>query len=230
MDPSDKNIYSPYLKLIDYALGRLEQDGREIVLLDAGCGHSTLLAEQYTRCKEVIGVDLDRIGLNKNKLVTRKIFADLSDIPIPDNSVDIVTSAWVFEHISNPVAFGEEVYRILKPGGYLIFITPNKDGWYAVFAENLPLAIHKKIAKRFYGRDFNDTFPTMYLLNKEEDIDDYLSVPRNFLKIEFIYNDDPKYMGFNIFMRPLAKLWHKIVMTKPMRKERVHVIGMYRRV
>ena len=230
IDPSDVNIYKPYLEMVDFAIERLQKEGREIVLLDAGCGHSTLLEEQYKQCKKVIGVDLDRHGLNKNNLVDQKIMSDLIEIPLPDNSVDIYVSAWVLEHIKKPKKFIKEVNRLLKPGGYFVFITPNKDGWYAVISEAIPDSFHSTIVEKMYKRPADDTFQTYYKLNSREDIDKRLQVPEKFKKIQFVYNDDPKYIGFTWITRPFGLLWHKIVMTKPMRNERLHLIGLYKKL
>lgn len=92
----DKNIYKPYLTAINFAIEQfIKTNGAKPVLLDAGCGHSTVLENEYKKCKEVIGVDLDEAGINKNELVDRRIVSDIIKIPLPDRSVDIIVSAWV---------------------------------------------------------------------------------------------------------------------------------------
>jgi 2-polyprenyl-3-methyl-5-hydroxy-6-metoxy-1,4-benzoquinol methylase len=48
------------------------------------------------------------------------------DITYPDNSYDVVISFDVFEHIKDTAKHLSEVKRVLKPGGYYIFCTPNK--------------------------------------------------------------------------------------------------------
>ncbi|MBA2517593.1 MAG: class I SAM-dependent methyltransferase [Solirubrobacterales bacterium] len=46
--------------------------------------------------------------------------------PLPDGSFDAVVMTEVFEHMRDyPVRSLEEAHRILKPGGYLFFTTPN---------------------------------------------------------------------------------------------------------
>jgi SAM-dependent methyltransferase len=40
----------------------------------------------------------------------------------------------VIEHLINPSVFVKEMYRVLKPGGYMILDTPNLASWHNIFA------------------------------------------------------------------------------------------------
>ena len=53
------------------------------------------------------------------------IVADLKDIPFNDNSVDLVASNSVLEHIYEFQKVIEEVYRILRPNGYFYLCVPS---------------------------------------------------------------------------------------------------------
>jgi ubiquinone/menaquinone biosynthesis C-methylase UbiE len=48
------------------------------------------------------------------------------DIPLPDESVDVVVSFETIEHVEEPRRFVEECHRVLSPGGTLIVSTPNR--------------------------------------------------------------------------------------------------------
>lgn len=50
------------------------------------------------------------------------ILADASNLPIKDNSVDVIINEAVLEHNKNPQALVKEMHRVLKPGG-LIYVT-----------------------------------------------------------------------------------------------------------
>ena len=48
-----------------------------------------------------------------------------SPLPFEDSSFDLVHMAEVIEHLVHPDRAMEEVYRILRPQGYLVLSTPN---------------------------------------------------------------------------------------------------------
>src|SRR5690606_20855873 len=45
----------------------------------------------------------------------------------PDNKFDVITMAHVIEHVSDPMSLLRESYRVLKPGGKLVIVTPNTE-------------------------------------------------------------------------------------------------------
>ncbi len=53
---------------------------------------------------------------------------DLSNIPFPDNSIDLIISEDVFEHVEDYDSAMKEIFRVLKPGGEHIFTVPIHDG------------------------------------------------------------------------------------------------------
>lgn len=53
------------------------------------------------------------------------IISDLQKIPYKDESVDLLVSNSVLEHIYDYNAVVKEIYRVLKPGGYIYLSVPN---------------------------------------------------------------------------------------------------------
>lgn len=47
------------------------------------------------------------------------------DVDIPEGQFDFVWASHVIEHVPDPKAFTEKVFRLLKPGGIFWFWTPN---------------------------------------------------------------------------------------------------------
>jgi len=96
-------------------------------LLDVGCGNGKFLVHMRKLGWEVMGVEPD----SKAVRIARECFklnvfqGRLEKIKFPDNSFDVVTMNHVIEHVPNPVELLAECYRILKPGGKLVVVTPN---------------------------------------------------------------------------------------------------------
>jgi len=52
------------------------------------------------------------------------LIADITRLPIKDNSADVVICEFVLEHVKNPKAVIDEVHRVLKPGGLVYIVVP----------------------------------------------------------------------------------------------------------
>ncbi|PJE65270.1 class I SAM-dependent methyltransferase, partial [Candidatus Saccharibacteria bacterium CG10_big_fil_rev_8_21_14_0_10_47_8] len=109
------------------AAGSLVKDK---VVLDIACGSgygSSILARQAAR---VMGVDLSEPAIEyaqQNYGAANIGFrvGDATDIPIGDESVDVVVSFETIEHIPDYKKFLKEVRRVLKAEGLFIVSTPN---------------------------------------------------------------------------------------------------------
>lgn len=106
---------------------------KDIRILDIGCNYGSLIYNLYKiGYKDVYGIDVDKkrlnMGKNKYKMVSNKMFLYSGKrIPFKDNYFDVVLMFDVMEHIPNLRKYlKNEVYRVLKNKGILIFQTPNK--------------------------------------------------------------------------------------------------------
>lgn len=70
-------------------------------------------------CSEYFG-PYETYGKEKNGILN----VDLMNIPFEDNTLDLVISTEVFEHIPDPYKAFQEVYRVLKKGGSHVFTIP----------------------------------------------------------------------------------------------------------
>ena len=96
-------------------------------LVDLGCGyHGRLLHRLAPRLREGIGIDVsvarDPPAPNVRLVAGR---ADAA-LPLPDESVDVVSCLAVLEHVEAPQVLLAETHRILRPGGALVLTTPSR--------------------------------------------------------------------------------------------------------
>lgn len=118
-----------YEHLHRYALAFGLAKGKRV--LDIACGEgygANLLADVGSK---VIGVDLDAatIAHAKAKYRLRNLHfvrGSCTEIPCPDQSIDLVASFETIEHISEHDAFLSEIKRVLAPGGILVISSPHK--------------------------------------------------------------------------------------------------------
>ena len=102
------------------------------LLLELGCGEGVLgeRIKKESDC-DVYGLDISLSGVNLAK--KRGIIAHVSDLnerlPYQDNFFDLIFSDQVLEHVYQTDSLMSEIFRILKPGGTLITITPNLSFW-----------------------------------------------------------------------------------------------------
>ena len=102
-------------------------------LLDVGCGRGDFLRGFFRYGLKCYGVD--RTNSAKKICPEAEIkVADLEEgLPYEDNIFDIVYSKSVIEHFYYPERLAVEMFRVLKPGGTLIALTPDWEEVYRVF-------------------------------------------------------------------------------------------------
>ncbi|MCK0204326.1 class I SAM-dependent methyltransferase [Ornithobacterium rhinotracheale] len=91
------------------------------------------------------------------------IKADICNMPLPDNHFDVVFCNHVLEHIPNDQKAMQELFRVMKPGGWGIFQVPMKPGLaktYEDFNITSPEERQKHFGQydhvRWYGDDYFD--------------------------------------------------------------------------
>lgn len=181
-----------------------------MVLLDAGCGRTApVLTKFIGKAKQLIGIELVDFVDVPSGIDTFN--ADLSNLPLEDGSVDLVISRSVFEHLTNPVAVYDELFRVLRPGGYVLFLTANMWDYATLIAKIVPNKFHAKIVKRVEGRAEEDTFPTAYKTNTRKDVD---TLARNsgFAVESFLYlSQYPNYLMFNGLLFFIGTIYEKLI-------------------
>jgi len=71
----------------------------------------------------------------------------------------------VLEHIERPRQVFLEFARVLRPGGHLVCLTPNKWDYASLIAMAIPNLWHPAIVNATEGRPKAEVFPTYYRAN-----------------------------------------------------------------
>ena len=107
------------IAILQHALGRTDLGG--LTALDVGCSAGFIADELARAGARTTGVDIDEPGLER----ARERFGDHidfrlargEDLPLPDESVDVVVLNHIYEHVVDPAAVLTDIHRVLRPGG-----------------------------------------------------------------------------------------------------------------
>lgn len=184
--------------------------GPTATLLDAGCGRTAPVLRKYLgRASRLIGVDV--VDFERNPSGLELYRADLIDMPVENDSVDVVMARSVMEHVVDPERVYAEMFRILKPGGRLVFLTGNLWDYAALIAMVIPNRFHPSLVQRLEGRAPEDVFPVAYKTNTYRAVRKY-AARTGFDIVRFDYlGQYPAYFMFNGFLFWIATGYEKLL-------------------
>lgn len=117
----------------EQVLTQLDLKG-EILDFGAGRGNLTKRLLGLENFSRITAIDMMQRPTEIDESI-KWICWDLNEaINIPAESFDVIVSAEVIEHLENPRSVAREWFRLLRPGGTLIFSTPNNESWRALIA------------------------------------------------------------------------------------------------
>ncbi|MCG8909533.1 class I SAM-dependent methyltransferase [Pseudomonas nitroreducens] len=129
------------------------------VLLDAGCGQgrSFRLLRDAFRPSRLIGLDADPHSLDcsameaaRENIEVELNCADCADLMLPSASVDILFCHQTFHHLVEQERALAEFWRVLKPGGLLLFAESTEayiDTWVIRWLFRHPMHVQKSAAQ-----------------------------------------------------------------------------------
>lgn len=112
-----------------YAFASEYVEGKIVLDIATGEGYGSEMISRTA--KHVYGVDIDEASVKhaQGKYKTHNLeylVGSCTEIPLTDNSVDVVVSFETIEHITDHDRMMSEVKRVLRPNGTLIISSPNK--------------------------------------------------------------------------------------------------------
>lgn len=170
---SAQMYFERYLKVapLSHALWRsveaqeLGKHKLEKPILDIGCGFGEFGGVFFDRQVEV-GVDIDHDEIKRaaqSGKYKKTIVADAHKLPFFDNTFKTVISISTLEHIPDNAKVFKEAFRVLKPGGKFIFMSPTDQLYTGLMVVKFLRLIGLDSLARIYFRVLNKAFKHVYL-------------------------------------------------------------------
>ncbi len=194
-------------------------------LLDLGCGRGGVLEQLRDDGPIAFGADADFRSLAEHRIRHMpRVMAFGEALPFGDRSFGMVISSWAVEHFAQPDAVFAEIARVLEPGGFFIFVTPNLLNP-LVQLSRLLRPVQGKLVRMLYARGETDTFPTYYRANTPARIA-ALAVGANLQVEELKLIHDPTYLAFSDLLFRFGSVVSRLLP----RSAAIHMVGACRRL
>ena len=106
-------------------------------MLEPGCGRGEFLNNFKNLGLDVVGVDISPEAIEiENGFEVKLCDIEKEKLPFDDNSIDIIYSKSFIEHLHYPERYLEEAYRVLKPNGIFLTLTPDWQSNYKIFFDD----------------------------------------------------------------------------------------------
>ena len=137
----------------------------DVVDVACGEGYGSFFLSKYS--KTITGIDIseEAITCARNTYVAsnlRFVKGDVTLIPLPDHSADIVVSFETIEHHDKHHEMMSEIIRVLKPEGLLFISSPDK-GFYEKYYPGQHNPHH---VKELYKNEFHALLESYFIFNK----------------------------------------------------------------
>jgi len=140
----------------------LPENSKKVLDIGSGTGEFTQMIIDRLKDAEITGMDINlKYAALAEKYHYREVIADAGKpLPVADSSFDLVVASEIIEHLDDTDTFVQEIYRVLKPGGIWVCVTPN-------LASN-PNIIALMLGRQHYTCQVNDMgdfgvlFPTSH--------------------------------------------------------------------
>lgn len=140
-------LYSEHI--VRYELAKQIVVGKTVLDIACGSGYGAEVLLQGG-AKKVIGVDIDPNVIAKAKQrysndgISFEV-GEATNLPLDENSIDVITSFETIEHINDYEAYLKELVRVLTGEGVAIISTPNRD----VFGQKNPFHVKEFTKEEF---------------------------------------------------------------------------------
>jgi len=202
----------------------------ESIVLDAGSSRGDPDLPAIGRAKQAVGCDMDLAGLRANTLVRDRVMSPLEILPFRSGVFDVIVCKFVIEHISAPLQVFREFFRVLRPGGVIAVLTPNRLSVFALVSSVIPYGIKQILKQKLFGGHSEDTFRTYYRANTPRALEGaFAEAGFHPVKLEMLAG----MWAFFIFNSPLAmtvRVMERMQSRTPiLRNFSTHILGVWQK-
>lgn len=120
---------TPWDNFFREKIKKIANDSKSIIDIGGGLRISKGKGNRYDKSREWILSLFSSRGIDYKILdpvsdYNPDIIGDIHNLPFADNSQDAIICVAVLEHVENPIRACEEIFRVLKPGGYCFVYAP----------------------------------------------------------------------------------------------------------
>jgi SAM-dependent methyltransferase len=179
-------------------------------VLDAGCGRYMKFSKELADGRQVFGIDLESTLDTRNQTAPFGVRGNLSQLPFKAESFDMVISRSVVEHLDDPPQVFREFCRVLRPGGKVVIVTPNRYDYVSIIASVTPYRLHRSLVSKIFRVSEEDVFPTLYRANTLSSIRKALTGAGLIEKELDTVNHYPAYLMFSPVLFRLGMLYERL--------------------
>jgi SAM-dependent methyltransferase len=157
----EANVFGMYRKLGSVLMSH----PRVSTVVDVGAGKSWQFPSHYKDWYNIrlIGLDIDATEMSDNVLLEDRIECDVvSEIPLEPGSVDLFMIHSGIEHFRDNELALRNLFRALRPGGFILAQFPNRYAVFAIANRLLPQKVTGWLLSKFMGPATELGYPAYY--------------------------------------------------------------------
>ena len=159
-----------YAPLAHNPLMAAEQAALEAMLLPLGASRALDIGTGSGRCRpllaqtgaaQIVGLDFSMPMLSHNHSSAWLLCAEAQRLPLPATSFDLALASLVAGHLPDLVSWVKETWRVLRPGGQLLYSDFHPDGAKAGWRRTFKTAEGQVFAVRHYVRPIPEQYAAL---------------------------------------------------------------------
>jgi len=171
--------------------------GDHVLDLGSGAGNDCFVARSIVgETGKVTGIDFTEAMIEKARLNNEKlgytnvefVQGDIEEMPLPDNTFDVVISNCVLNLVPDKEKAFKEIYRVLKPGGYFcvsdVVISGNLPEKIKADAEMYAGCVSGALLKQDYLNIIKETTFTEIEIKKEKEVEIPNTILLNYISLD----------------------------------------------